>query len=72
MDSRIYREQGVDDEWVSNTVLINKTLLKFMAKSWWVEVRSRLCPTMADNNLTLDRALMVACIMAGFDIDFSL
>lgn len=63
-------ENEVDAEWVSGPVLIKKAMLNIATKFWWVVVRSLLCPTMADNHLSLDCTVLVASIMAGYDIDF--
>lgn len=59
-------EHRVDAEWVSGLVPIKKTI-----KIWWLIVRYRLSLTMADNHLTLDHVVMVASIMAIYNIDFA-
>lgn len=63
-------EQGVDAEWVFSLSPIRKATLNFVGKFWSTIMRHRLCHTMADNHLTLDRAAIVACLMARYEIDF--
>uniref|UniRef100_M1DIM6 Integrase core domain containing protein n=1 Tax=Solanum tuberosum TaxID=4113 RepID=M1DIM6_SOLTU len=62
---------GERAEWVSTLRLgIWKTTLNLVAKFFGLLVRNRVSPTKADNALTWDRAVMVAALVAGFDIDF--
>ena len=42
-----------------------------MAKFFWLLVRNRVSPTKADNHITWDRAVMVAALVAGVEIDFA-
>uniref|UniRef100_M1DKM7 Integrase core domain containing protein n=1 Tax=Solanum tuberosum TaxID=4113 RepID=M1DKM7_SOLTU len=65
---------GVDGEraeWVSTLHLgIWKTTLNLVATFFGLLVRNRVSPTKDDNALTWDRAVMVAALVAGFEIDF--
>jgi len=59
-------------EWVATPRLgIRKATLNFVAKFFWLLVRNRVSPTKADNQLTWDRAVMVATLVAGVEIDFA-
>ncbi|KAG5595790.1 hypothetical protein H5410_037022 [Solanum commersonii] len=59
-------------EWVAAPRLgIRKATLTFMAKFFWLLVRNRVSPTKADNQVTWDRAVMVAALVAGVKIDFA-
>uniref|UniRef100_M1DKZ6 Integrase core domain containing protein n=1 Tax=Solanum tuberosum TaxID=4113 RepID=M1DKZ6_SOLTU len=59
-------------EWVAAPSLgIRKATLNFVAKFFWLLVRNRVSPTKADNQLTWDRAVMVAALVAGVEIDFA-
>lgn len=69
--ARYLVEHIFDDEWVSDPSPIKKSLLNFAVNFWWAVVRSRICPTMVDNHLTLDQMVIVASIMAGYEIDFT-
>ena len=42
-----------------------------MAKFFWLLVRNRVSPTKADNQVTWDRAVMVAALVAGVEIDYA-
>ncbi|KAG5607112.1 hypothetical protein H5410_028604 [Solanum commersonii] len=50
---------------------IRKATLTFVAKFFWLLVRNRVSPTKADNQVTWDRAVMVAALVAGVKIDFA-
>uniref|UniRef100_M1DQ59 Integrase core domain containing protein n=1 Tax=Solanum tuberosum TaxID=4113 RepID=M1DQ59_SOLTU len=59
-------------EWVAAPRLgIRKATLNFAAKFFWLLVCNRVSPTKADNQLTWDRAIMVAALVAGVEIDFA-
>ena len=63
---------GERAEWVAALWLgIRKATLNFVAKFFWLLVRNRVSPTKADNQLTWDRAIMVATLVAGVEIDFA-
>uniref|UniRef100_M1DHT2 Integrase core domain containing protein n=1 Tax=Solanum tuberosum TaxID=4113 RepID=M1DHT2_SOLTU len=63
---------GERAEWVATPRLgIRKATLNFVAKFFWLLVRNRVSPTKADNQLTWDRAVMVAALVAGVEIDFA-
>ena len=49
--------------------LMKKDNLSFAARLLWLLVRHRLSPTTTDNILTLDRAVFVAILVAGLEID---
>uniref|UniRef100_M1DSJ2 Putative plant transposon protein domain-containing protein n=1 Tax=Solanum tuberosum TaxID=4113 RepID=M1DSJ2_SOLTU len=58
-------------EWVAAPRLgIRKATLTLAAKFFWLLVRNKLSPTMADNIVTWDRAVMVAALVADLDINF--
>ncbi|KAG5632584.1 hypothetical protein H5410_004301 [Solanum commersonii] len=62
---------GERAEWVIAPRLgIRKVTLNFVAKFFWLLVRNRVSPTKADNQVTWDRAVMVAALVAGVEIDF--
>ncbi|KAG5580536.1 hypothetical protein H5410_051163 [Solanum commersonii] len=68
----IVRSDGEHAEWVVASRLgIRKATLTFVAKFFWLLVRNRVSPTKADNQVTWDRAVMVAALVAGVEIDFS-
>ncbi|KAG5575423.1 hypothetical protein H5410_055557, partial [Solanum commersonii] len=50
---------------------IRKATLTFVAKFFWLLVRNRVSPTKADNQVTWDRAVMVAALVARVEIDFA-
>ncbi|KAG5619638.1 hypothetical protein H5410_004856 [Solanum commersonii] len=63
---------GERAEWVAAPRLgIRKATLTFVAKFFWLLVRNRVSPTKADNQVTWDRAVMVAALVAGVEIDFA-
>ncbi|KAG5579544.1 hypothetical protein H5410_050171 [Solanum commersonii] len=63
---------GKRAEWVAAPRLgIRKATLTFVAKFFWLLVRNRVSPTKADNQVTWDRAVMVAALVAGVEIDFA-
>ena len=49
---------------------IKKANLTFTAKFLWLLVRHCLSPTTADNIVTLDGAVLIAAMIAGFEVDF--
>ncbi|KAG5615197.1 hypothetical protein H5410_015021, partial [Solanum commersonii] len=56
---------GLTTEWISTPRLgIRKATLNFVAKFFWLLVCNRVSPTKADNQLTWDRAIMVATLVA--------
>ncbi|KAH0761420.1 hypothetical protein KY290_017493 [Solanum tuberosum] len=62
---------GERAEWVTAPQLgIRKATLNFVVKFFWLLVRNTVSPTKADNQLTWDRAVMVAVFVAGLGIDF--
>ncbi|KAG5591370.1 hypothetical protein H5410_041884 [Solanum commersonii] len=55
---------GERAEWVAAPRLgIRKATLTFVAKFFWLLVRNRVSPTKADNQVTWDRAVMVAALL---------
>ena len=50
---------------------IKKANLTFVAKFLWLLVRHCLSPTAADNIVTWDRALLMAAMIAEFEVDFA-
>ncbi|KAG5616131.1 hypothetical protein H5410_015955 [Solanum commersonii] len=63
---------GERAKWVAASRLgIRKATLNFVAKFFWMLVRNRVSPTKADNQVTWDRAVMVAALVAGVEIDFA-
>ncbi|KAG5576597.1 hypothetical protein H5410_056731 [Solanum commersonii] len=50
---------------------IQNATLNFVAKFFWLLVRNKVSPTKADNQLTWDRAMMVAALVARVYIDFA-
>ncbi|KAG5625171.1 hypothetical protein H5410_010389, partial [Solanum commersonii] len=63
---------GERAEWVVAPCLgIRKATLTFVAKFFWLLVHNRVSPTEADNQVTWDRAVMVAALVAGVEIDFA-
>ena len=67
--------QSVDEEgadWVTEPKwAIKKANLTFTAKFLWLLVRHYLSPTAADNIVTWDRAVLMAVMIAGFEVDFA-
>uniref|UniRef100_M1DNE5 Integrase core domain containing protein n=1 Tax=Solanum tuberosum TaxID=4113 RepID=M1DNE5_SOLTU len=63
---------GERTEWVVAPRLgIRKATFNFVAKFIWLLVRNRVSPTKADNQVSWDRAVMVAALVAGVEIDFA-
>jgi hypothetical protein len=63
---------GVEPAWVrEHTSSIKKAHLSFRAKFWWLIIRSWIRPTRADNVITLERAVLLASVLAGYDIDWA-
>uniref|UniRef100_M1DVI5 Integrase core domain containing protein n=1 Tax=Solanum tuberosum TaxID=4113 RepID=M1DVI5_SOLTU len=70
--ARYIATDGERAEWVAAPRLgIRKATLNFVAKFFWLLVRNRVSPTKADNQVTWDRAVMVAALVAGVEIDFA-
>ena len=62
--------EGVD--WVTEPkVAIKKANLTFVTKFLWLLVHHYLSPTAVDNIVTLDRAVLMAAMIAGFEVDFA-
>ena len=53
------------------TLSIKKETLYFSTKNRCLIFQERLSVTIADNQLTLDWAIMIYLLMAGYEIDFS-
>ena len=69
MDSPAHREGA---NWVLEPRgVIKKANFTFAAKFIWLLVYHCLSPTTAENILTWDRAVLVAAMVAGFEVDFS-
>ena len=49
---------------------IKKANLSFTAQFLWLIVRHCLSPTGANNIVTWDRAVLMATMIAGFEVDF--
>ena len=49
---------------------IKKANLTFTVKFLWLIVRHYLSPTAADNIVTWDRAILMAAMIVGFEVDF--
>ena len=47
-----------------------KAILTFTAKFLWLIIRLYLSPTDADNIVTWDRAVLMAAMIVGFEVDF--
>ncbi|KAG5600569.1 hypothetical protein H5410_031939 [Solanum commersonii] len=63
---------GERAKWVTTPRLgIRKAILNFVAKFFWLFVRNSVSSTKANNQLTWDRAVMVATLVAGVEIDFA-
>ncbi|KAG5632094.1 hypothetical protein H5410_003811 [Solanum commersonii] len=70
--SKYIAADGERVEWVDTRRLgMRKATLNFMAKSFWLLVCNRVSPIKADNQLTWERAVMVATLVAGVEIDFA-
>ena len=50
---------------------IKKANLTFSAKFLWLIVRHCLFPTAADNIVTWDRAVLMAAMIAEFEVNFA-
>ena len=50
---------------------ITKAKLTFTAKFLWLIIRHYLSPTAADNIVTWDRGVLMAAMIAGFEVDFA-
>ena len=57
------------DRGLDHKGLIKISNFTFSAKFFWLLVRHPLFPTAVDNILTWDRAVLVAALVAGLDID---
>ncbi|TMX01174.1 hypothetical protein EJD97_025003 [Solanum chilense] len=63
---------GEGADWVTEpNGAIKKANLTFTAMFLWLIVRHCLSPTTADNIVTRDRALLMAVMIAGFEVDFA-
>ena len=63
-------EEGVN--WVTEPKgAIKKSNLTFIAKFLWMLVRHCLFPTATDKIVTWDRAVLMAVMIAGFEVDFA-
>ena len=62
--------EGAD--WVTEPKgAIKKANLTFTAKFLWLIVCHCLLPTAADNIVTWDRAVLMAAMIAGFEVNFA-
>ena len=50
---------------------IKNTNLTFTAKFLWLLIRYCLSPTTADDIITWDRAVLMAAMVKGFEVDFA-
>ena len=63
---------GEGADWVTEPKgAIKKANLTFVAKFLWLLVRHCLSPTVADNIVTWDRVVLIAAMIAGFEVDFA-
>ena len=63
---------GEGADWVTEPKgAIKKANLMFVAKFLWLLVRHCLSPTAADNIVTWDRVLLIAAMIARFEVDFA-
>lgn len=63
-------EASAEPTWVSNhTNLILKSHLSFREKFWWSIIRWQIRPILTDNMIVLERAIQLARIPAGYEID---
>ena len=63
---------GEDADWVTKPKgAIKKANLTFVAKFLCLIVRHCLSPTTADNIVSWDRAILIAAMIAGFEVDFA-
>ena len=51
--------------------IIKKANPTFVAKFFWLLVRHCISPTNVDNILTWDRAVLVAALVVGLEIDYA-
>lgn len=62
-------EQCPEPAWVTTYMEpIVKASLSFLTKFWWAIVRSDIQPILVDNTLTSERVVLVANILAIYDI----
>lgn len=58
--------------WVTNHVeLIVKSHLSFSSIFWWAIIQSRIRPTFIDNVITMERVVLLASILASYEIDWA-
>ena len=63
---------GEGADWVTESNgAIKKANLTFVTKFLWLLVRHCLSPTAADNIVTWDRVVLMAAMIAGFEVDFA-
>ena len=63
---------GEGADWVTEPKgAIKKANLTFIEKFLWLLVRHCLSPTTTDNIVTWDRAVLMAAMIAGFEVDFA-
>ena len=63
---------GEGADWVTEpNGAIKKANLTFTAKFFWLIVRHCLSPTITDNIVTWDRAVLMVAMIAGFEVDFA-
>ena len=63
---------GEGADWVTEPKgAIKKPNLNFTAMFLWLIVRQCLSPMAADNIVIWDRAVLMAAIIAGFEVDFA-
>ena len=63
---------GEGADWVTESkAAIKKANLPFTVKFLWLIVHHCLSPTAADNIITWERAVLMAAMIAGFEVDFA-
>ena len=63
---------GEGADWVTEPKrAIKKANLMFTTKFLWLLIRPCLSPTAADNIVTWDRAVLMAAMIRGFEVDFA-
>ena len=63
---------GEDADWVTEPKdAIKKANLTFTTKFLWFIIRHCLSPTTAENIVTWDRAVLMAAMIAKFEVDFA-
>ena len=63
---------GEGADWVTKPKGASKKAnLKFIAKFLWLLIRHCLSPTAVDNIVTSDRVVLMAAMIAGFEVDFA-